>query len=122
MGAASHCVAHPALELLGQFVHRDHTPVSHLISSDHNDTGAADDLVCRAVGRAYGWSTIRPTLSAGAVGASAFGGAQPERLGARFDDGRVEGQAVDDRCGYLDFDFRILPLTWYFVSWTGVFD
>ncbi|WP_210971894.1 hypothetical protein [Saccharopolyspora endophytica] len=43
-------------------------------------------------------------------------------LGAGFDDGSAEGEAVDDRCGYLDFDFRILPLTWYFVSWTGVFD
>ncbi|HEX5119677.1 MAG TPA: hypothetical protein VFW65_31195 [Pseudonocardiaceae bacterium] len=26
------------------------------------------------------------------------------------------------RSGYLDFNLEIQPLTWCFVSWTGVFD
>ncbi|MBE1579653.1 hypothetical protein H4W30_006713 [Amycolatopsis roodepoortensis] len=66
-----------------------------------------------------GWSVL--------VGAVVFGEEFAALAGAvgvagEGEDFGVVDEAVDHGGAYLDFDFRILPLTWYFVSWTGVFD
>ncbi|MBE1493178.1 hypothetical protein H4696_000278 [Amycolatopsis lexingtonensis] len=83
--------------------------MSHLIPSDHDDTGTADDLVCRAVGMAYGSSKISSTVSAGAVGASALGGAQPEGLGTRSGGGSCPYRFRCVVCDHFRTDVSYLP-------------
>jgi hypothetical protein len=56
------------------------------------------------------------------VGELVAGLGEPVGVCAGLDDVAAEGEPVDDRGGYLDFDLEIWLLSCGFMSWTGVLD